>query len=147
MRHVVFHLEKDRYALPLSSIREVVPVPGQFTRVPRSPPSMRGIINLRGHVVPVVELRVLLAEAYGAMVEPSGRLLLTGKIVLLDCGRRELGLLVTEVDGIENLEKVTSPPPRAPQAVKGLARLGALAITVLEPEGIDAAVARAFNRS
>ena len=66
--------------------------------------------------------------------------------MLLDRGRRELGLLVTEVDGIEAIEKVGPPPPKAPPSVRGLARLGALAITVLEPEALDAAVAASFLR-
>lgn len=152
MRHIVFRLDKDRYALPLASIREVVTPPASYSRVPRAPVAVRGVINLRGHVVPVVELKVLLDEqtrdeaksgkSAGVAAEAA-----LGKIVLLDRGRRELGLLVTDVDGIENLDKVSAPAPKAPATVKGLARLGALAITVLEPEGIDAAVARAFNRS
>jgi purine-binding chemotaxis protein CheW len=140
MRHVVFRLERDRFALPLSAIREVVVTPERFSKVPRAPPSVRGIMNLRGRVVTVVELTALLRS-----VEPSAR---TGsKVVLLDRGRRELGLLVTEVDGIEVIEKIGSPPPKAPPTVKGLARLGALAITVLDPEALDAAVAASFSRA
>jgi purine-binding chemotaxis protein CheW len=140
VRHVVFRLDKDRYALPLSAIREVVVVPSRFSRVPRAPPCVRGIMNLRGRIVTVVELLGLLKPGEA---KPS-----TGaKIVLLDRGRRELGLLVTEVDGIEAIEKVAAPPPKAPPTVKGLARLGALALTVLEPDALDAALAQAFGKN
>jgi purine-binding chemotaxis protein CheW len=138
LRHVVFRLEKDRYALPLSAIREVVVVPARFSRVPRSPAHVRGIMNLRGRIVTVVELAALLKPEG---TEPSKG----GKIVLLDRGRRELGLLVTEVDGIEVIEKVGAAPPKAPPTVKGVARLGALALTVLEPDALDAAVAASFT--
>lgn len=140
MRHVVFHLDKDRYALPLSAIREVVVTPLKFSLVPRSPPSVRGIMNLRGRVVTVIELAVLLKADQQSTPHKPGT-----KIVLLDRGRRELGLLVTEVDGIEAIEKIGPAPPRAPATVKGLARLGALAITVLDPEALDAAVAASFT--
>jgi len=140
MRHVVFRLERDRYALPLSAIREVVVTPDRFSRVPRAPATVRGIMNLRGRVVTVVELATLLRADAAA---PKGG----SKVVLLDRGRRELGLLVTEVDGIEVIEKVGPPPPKAPPVVKGLARLGALAVTVLEPEALDAAVAASFSRA
>lgn len=136
VRHVVFRLEKDRYALPLSAIKEVVTTPERFTRVPRAPPSLRGVMNLRGRVVPVVDLRVLL------QVQPAGAP--ASKVVLLDRGRRELGLLITDVDGIESIEKVTSAGAGSGATVRGLARLGALAITVLDPDGLDAAVAHAF---
>jgi purine-binding chemotaxis protein CheW len=138
LRHVVFRLEKDRYALPLSAIREVVVVPERFSRVPRAPAYVKGIMNLRGRVVTVVELAQLLKGDAGKV--PST------KIVLLDRGRRELGLLVTEVDGIEVIEKVGPAPPKAPPTVKGLARLGALALTVLEPDALDSAVAASFTK-
>lgn len=135
----MFRLEKDRYALPLSAIREVVVTPPKFSRVPKAPASVSGIMNLRGRVVTVVDLSSLLKPADPP--RPLG-----SKVVLLDRGRRELGLLVTEVDGIEAIEKVSPPPPKAPPTVKGLARLGALAITVLEPDALDAAVAAAFTK-
>lgn len=146
MRHVVFRLERDRYALPLSAIREVVAAPSHYTRVPRAPPVLRGVMNLRGRVVPVVDLRALLEAP-----EPSqGSTSLSPalRIVLLEMGRRDLGLLVTDVDGIESIEKVVPAPQRTgPSTVKGLARLGALAITVLDAEGLDAAVARTFLKT
>jgi purine-binding chemotaxis protein CheW len=142
VRHVVFRLERDRYALPLSAIREVVAAPSHYTRVPRAPPVLRGVVNLRGRVVPVVDLRALLEPSLGATSPQSPSL----RIVLLEMGRRDLGLLVTEVDGIESIDKVAAAPPRTgPSTVKGLARLGALAITVLDAEGLDAAVARFFK--
>ncbi len=139
MRHVVFRLEKDRYALPLAAIREVVTPPGTFTRVPRAPKSVRGVINLRGRVVTVVELRLLLGLQDGQ--SPCQ------KIVLLDRGRRDLGLLVTEVEGIESIEKVSPAPGKPSATVRGVARLGGLAVTVLDPEGVDGAVAASFQRA
>lgn len=138
VRHVLFRIEKDRYALPLSAIREVVVAPTTWTRVPRSPPALKGVMNLRGRVVPVVDLRVLLDVAPGP---PGG----ASRVVLLDRGRRELGLLISEVDGIETLDKVGPPAPKASLAVRGLARLGAIPITVLDPDALDATVARAFT--
>ena len=137
MRHVLFRVDKGLYAVPLSAVREVVPTPGAFTRVPRAPDAIKGVINLRGRVVTVVELAKLL----GVATAPVAQLL------LLDRGRRELGLLVANVEGIEALEKFAPPQARASAAVKGVARLGAQAVTVLDPDGIDAAVAAAFNRS
>ncbi len=138
MRHVLFRLEKDRYALPLASIREVVVAPESWTRVPRAPRAVKGVMNLRGRVVPVIDLRELLDVPGPATPGPA-------RVVLLDRGRRELGLLISEVDGIESLEKVGPPAPKASLAVKGLARLGALPVTVLDPDALDATVARTFT--
>jgi purine-binding chemotaxis protein CheW len=139
MRHVIFRVEKERYALPLAAVREVVVPPALWSRIPRAPPPVRGVINLRGRVVTVVELSRLLA-----LPEPSSP---PQKIVLLDRGRRDLGLLVTDVDGIEPIEKVTTAPGKQTAAVRGTARLKGLAVTVLDPEGVDAAVVALFNRN
>jgi purine-binding chemotaxis protein CheW len=137
MRHVLFVLEKERYALPLPAVREVVVPPEQWSRVPRAPEAIRGVINLRGRVVTVVDLRTLL----GISGRRDGR----EKIVLLDRGRRDLGLLVTEVEGIQPLETVSPAPGKPVAAVRGLARLDGAAVTVLDPEGLDSAVAGLFG--
>jgi purine-binding chemotaxis protein CheW len=138
MRHVLFRLERERYALPLSAIREVIVAPESYTRVPRAPACVLGVMNLRGRVIPVVDLRAMLS------VKSSIPSPVDGKVVLLDLGRRDLGFLISDVDGIESIEKVGLTGVRASPTVRGLGRIGAVAITVLDPEGLDAAVAQAF---
>ena len=135
MRHVIFFLDRDRYALPLDAVREVVHEPEHFSRVPHAKDSVKGVMTLRGRVVPVVDLGRLLALS----LQPPGK----GKVVLLELVRRELGLLVTEVEGIESIEKV-GPQGRASRMVRGLARVGPLTVTVLDVEGVDAAVSASF---
>jgi purine-binding chemotaxis protein CheW len=135
VRHVLFRLEKDRYALPLDAVREVVVAPGRFTRVPHAGAAVKGVMTLRGRVVPVVDLAKLLTvpgEEAGA------------KVVLLELNRRDLGLLVTDVEGIEPIEKV-GPQPRPSRMVRGVTRVGALSVTVLDVEGLDSAVAASFG--
>lgn len=139
MRHVVFRVDKERYALPLSSVREVVTPPENWSRVPRAPAAVKGVMNLRGRVVTVVELSKLLGSTEGS--EPGQ------KVVLLDRGRRDLGLLVTDVEGIESIERLAPAPGEPFQAVKGLARLKGLAVTVMDPDGVDAAVLALFTAS
>ena len=134
MRHVIFRLDKDRYALPLDAVREVVNAPEHYSRVPHAKDSVKGVMTLRGRVVPVVDLGRLLTV--GAQAEG-------GKVVLLELSRRELGLLVSEVEGIESIEKVGAQA-RASRVVRGLARVGPLSVTVLDVEGLDAAVAASF---
>lgn len=56
-QYLTFGLAEEVFALETGSVREVIElVP--VTRIPRTPPFMRGVINLRGHAVPVVDLRV-----------------------------------------------------------------------------------------
>ena len=134
-RHLIFRVEKERYALPLEAVREVVVPPTQWSRVPRAPPSVQGVINLRGRVVTVVELRGLFA------VEGQSA---NQKIILLDRGRRDLGLLVTEVEGIESIERIAPGPAHSTPSVLGVAHLSGKPVSVLDAEGIDRAVSSLF---
>lgn len=84
----------------------------------------------------VVDLRMLLG-----IVDGEAR---ADKVVLLERGRRDLALLVTDVEGIESVERIVAGPGRAGPAVRGIARLQRSAITVLDVEGIDGAVAALF---
>lgn len=54
---VVFQLGRENYALEVARVREVLDM-GQLTRVPGGTPALSGLCNLRGHVVPVWDLRI-----------------------------------------------------------------------------------------
>jgi purine-binding chemotaxis protein CheW len=54
---VVFRLDKEEFGVPIDSVQEIVRVPEQLTHVPRAPPFVEGVINLRGAVLPVIDLR------------------------------------------------------------------------------------------
>lgn len=54
---LTFKLDKEIYALDIKQVREVLEF-SEITKVPRMPEFMRGVINLRGGVVPVVDLRL-----------------------------------------------------------------------------------------
>jgi purine-binding chemotaxis protein CheW len=136
-RHVVFRVDSGRYALPLSAVREVVVTPELFTRVPRAPAAVTGVINLRGRVVTVVDLRPVLG--LGAAFTPAPKLL------LLDQGRRDLALGVSEVEGIEQLEGVVTGTPDPTGLLQGVARLGAGEVHLLDAEALDARVAGLFQ--
>lgn len=131
-RVLVFEVGALRLSLPLTSVREVV-VPGPLSRVPRAPAAVLGIMNLRGRVVAVVDLLHALpgelAEgAHGGRAPlPPGAALDGGRILLLERGRREIGLLVRQVVGIATLaEHPTSDhlplldPDRLASAIEAL---------------------------
>jgi len=56
-QYLTFRLEDEVFALDISQVREVLDFTA-ITKVPRSPEFMRGVINLRGSVVPVVDMRL-----------------------------------------------------------------------------------------
>lgn len=56
-QYLTFTLDKELFALDIATVREVLEY-SKVTRIPRTPPYMRGVINLRGRAVPVVDLRM-----------------------------------------------------------------------------------------
>lgn len=56
-KHLTFTLGQETYGLPVLMVREIIGLM-EITRVPRMPGFVRGVINLRGKVIPVVDLRM-----------------------------------------------------------------------------------------
>ena len=112
---VVFALEDGEFGFPVREVREIVR-PGQFTRVPLTPPYILGLTNLRGYILPVVDLRRRLGLP-PREVDDRSRLLVLGSEV------GNVGFLVDEVREVrffeeENLE----PPPETGDTLEGFVK-------------------------
>jgi len=57
---VIFRLDKEEFGAPIASVQEIVRVPEELVRLPKAPSFVEGVINLRGIVLPVVDLRLRL---------------------------------------------------------------------------------------
>lgn len=60
-RYLLFALGQESYGIPVLNVREIVQMTG-ITPVPGMAPHVRGVFNLRGKVVPVIDLRLLLKQ-------------------------------------------------------------------------------------
>jgi purine-binding chemotaxis protein CheW len=135
-RQVVFRVGTERFALPLSAVREVVPPHPPFARVPRVGGAVRGVMNLRGRVVAVVDF----AELVGLPSQPlRGGL---GQVLILDREKRALGLLIGVVLGVEPLVLTAE---EGVGLVAGVATGRAGAVTMLRVEALAAAAAALFG--
>lgn len=56
-KHLAFTLSNERYAVDILTVQEIIGVP-TITRVPRAPEFLKGVINLRGKIIPIVDLRI-----------------------------------------------------------------------------------------
>ena len=101
---VSFKLGVEEYAIPIERVREIIRV-GDITRVPDAPPHIRGVANVRGRILPVVELRTRLGLP---PVELTGK----ARILLIEAFGRVLGMLVDSVGETLKLPTtaVTAPP-------------------------------------
>ncbi len=108
-QYLTFKLDNEIYAMDINTVREVLDIT-QITKVPQMPDFMCGVINLRGGVVPVVDLRLKfgLKEAQS----PDENCIVIIEIIL-DGEETILGILVDSVQEVMSLEPdQIDPPPR-----------------------------------
>ncbi|HLP29745.1 MAG TPA: chemotaxis protein CheW, partial [Geothrix sp.] len=106
---VVFRLGPESYGLRLHEVREIIMV-GQITPVPRAPHFVDGVLNLRGEVMPVVDLRTRFGLE---RVEPTS----ISRILITSIGGVFTGLVVDAVDEVRPVELNRFGPPPAVTAV------------------------------
>ena len=106
---VVFRLGGESYGLRLQEVREIIMV-GQITPVPRAPQFVDGVLNLRGEVMPVVDLRTRFGLDRSAATTIS-------RILITSIGGVFTGLVVDAVDEVRPVELQRFGPPPAVTAV------------------------------
>jgi purine-binding chemotaxis protein CheW len=107
---ITFRLDGEEFGLPVEMVREVIRV-GDITRVPQSPAHIRGVTNLRGRILPVVELRTRLGLA---PLNPRS----TARIIVAEVRGRVLGLLVDSVAQVQKVpaDRVVAAPDEVKSA-------------------------------
>jgi purine-binding chemotaxis protein CheW len=134
IKYVTFFLEGEEYALPISHVQEIMRV-GEITRVPNSPKHVKGVMNLRGKIIPVIELkkRLSLGEA---IIDKNSR------IVVVENGPKVMGLMVDKVAQVMNItaEQIDKAPDEVVQVqesyIKGVGKIDERMIILLDLEKI-----------
>jgi purine-binding chemotaxis protein CheW len=114
-QYLTFKLDSEVFALDVATVREVLDFTA-VTKIPRTPEFMRGVINLRGSVVPVVDLRL----AFG--MSATEKTVNTCIIVVELCLEAEttiMGALADSVEEVIDLEpEQIQPAPRIGTSIK-----------------------------
>ncbi|MEW6398834.1 MAG: chemotaxis protein CheW [Bacillota bacterium] len=128
---VVFQLGNEEYAITVERVREVVKAE-RITRVPGAPSYVRGIINLRGRVVPVIELRQRLGLDAAPVERP--------RIMVAEDGSALVGMLVDRAFEVMRIQAGQLQPPdevlqgdENSRFVEAVANLDGRLVVVLRP--------------
>jgi|SRR5471032_1939950 len=109
IQHLSFRVRQAGYALPIDLVREIIEY-NEVTAVPMMPAFIHGVINLRGNVVPVMDL----AARFGFELTVPGKrtCIVIIELVMEDVSQR-IGLVVDAVDAVLDIdpEQVVQPPP------------------------------------
>ncbi len=116
---VVVRLDREYYGVPIEQVHEIIRMQ-QVTRIPRAPAFVEGVINLRGQVIPVVDLR----RRFG-LPETDGRG--TERIVVVELDGSRVGMVVDAVVEVLRVPEGAVVPPEELLAASEVAFLRGVA--------------------
>ncbi|MCJ8298580.1 MAG: chemotaxis protein CheW [Pseudomonadales bacterium] len=97
-KNLIFSLDKEKYGIPLSSVKEVIGL-AKITPIPHVPTFFKGLINLRGKIISVIDLRqklALPAEEY----QPKKT-----SIIITDVNDLTIGTIVDDVNEVVGFDE------------------------------------------
>lgn len=102
---VTFKLADEEFAVDILAVHEINRML-ELTRVPGSPPEVEGVINLRGKIIPVTDLR----KRFGL---PAGERTDQNRIIVVEVHKRVLGFIVDRVQEVLSIDRgIIEPAPR-----------------------------------
>lgn len=101
---VTFEVGEEEYAVDILSVQEINRMM-ELTRIPQSPPEVEGVINLRGRIIPVIDLRKRFGMTASERDENS-------RIVVVEVQERTIGFIVDRVHEVLRIEPgIVEPAP------------------------------------
>jgi purine-binding chemotaxis protein CheW len=100
---VSFMLDDVEYGVDILSVHEILRFP-EMTRLPNTPPFIKGVINLRGNVIPVVDMRIRFGFPEGDVTDLT-------RIIVVETGGKQVGILVDNVYQVVRLPVTSIDPP------------------------------------
>jgi purine-binding chemotaxis protein CheW len=106
-KYMTFKLAREEYALEILKVREIIGLM-EITHVPRTEEFMRGVINLRGKVIPVIDLRLKFGMERVAATDQTVIIVVQ---VMTGAGELTMGILVDEVVEVLDIQAAQIEPP------------------------------------
>lgn len=100
---VSFMLDDVEYGVDILSVHEILRFP-EMTRLPNTPPFIKGVINLRGNVIPVVDMRIRFGFPEGSITDLT-------RIIVVETGGKQVGILVDNVYQVVRIPLSSIDPP------------------------------------
>ncbi|WP_164508965.1 chemotaxis protein CheW [Clostridium rectalis] len=97
MQVVIFKLDKEQFAVETAKVQSINDIM-QITKVPNAPAHIKGLINLRGNVISLLDINLLLDVS---KEEDSGQ----NNIIILDIEEELVGITVDQVDEVLDVEE------------------------------------------
>ena len=137
-QYLVFKLGKEEYGVDIQKITTIIEKDMQITRVPKSSPFIKGVINLRGEIIPIMDLRKRFSMPAVEDTEDT-------RIIILKLEEVTIGIIVDAVaevvylteDAIENISSFSSDTSL--NYILGAGKIENRIITIIHLENLIAA--------
>jgi purine-binding chemotaxis protein CheW len=145
IQFISFAIDDDQYGVDIMAVREIKGW-SEITHLPNQPEYVRGVLNLRGVIVPIIDLRCRFGQG---LTEASA----TNIVIIVQLGNRLAGLLADRVLDIVSLEQAQlQPVPRIAQAsrinfLSGLATIDSAMIALIDIKNLLAFTAEENDRA
>jgi len=131
---VIFRLGEDYFAMHIANVNEIIRLQ-KITPVPKAPPFVEGVTNLRGRVIPVIDLR----KRFGLEARDQGYMT---RIIVADHEGKLIGMIVDGVDEVLTVPADAIEPPDEivvsvdSEFLAGIVRLDERLIILLDQEQV-----------
>jgi purine-binding chemotaxis protein CheW len=105
MQIVSFRLAQEEYGIEITKVQEII-LMGEITRVPQTPDFIKGLINLRNTVIPIVDLRLRFGVSREEITDET-------RIMVVNVMGKTIGVIVDAVSEVLRIsnEQISPPPP------------------------------------
>lgn len=128
---VVFGLADEAYGVDINTVESIIKLQ-EITKVPHAPDFVEGVTNLRGSVLPVIDLRMRFGLEEGAADDKEKR------IVVVDASGSQVGMIVDSVSEVLTISDEDVKPPAAIMStvdsafITGIAKVGDRLVILLD---------------
>lgn len=129
-QHVAFYLNDEEYAVDALNVQEIIEL-STITRIPHLPPFLLGVVNLRGSIIPVVDLKLKFGMRDGGSRRHTS-------VIVTEFSAGVMGLVVDSVSDVLRIpDDCLMPAPSFgaqidTEFIKGLGRMGDRLVLVLD---------------
>ena len=122
-----FNINSNEYMIPILKVREIITMPS-VTALPHLPPYVKGVTNLRGSIIPILNLNTML-QSSGSDAEGH-------TVIVVTTGKLTFGIIVNGITGVVNADESDIEPPEMffksnVDHIEGVAKLGNKLIVLL----------------
>ena len=131
-KYLTFKIDNESYGIEVLKVREIIKIQ-QITRVPEMPNFIKGVINLRGKIIPVINLRLKLGMEETATTDSSCIIVVNGR-----AGNSQIGVIVDGVEEVSNIaeNEIEQPPDFVAQqnvkSILGMAKIKGVVKTLFD---------------